>query len=266
MEIKCIDAHTHVQFPEFDDDRKEVILRACTQGIGIINVGTDEEQSKKAVELAHEYSDGVWATVGYHPHTAETLERADIKEIQKLAYDKRVVGIGECGLDYFRINEDDKKRITEKQKEIFTEHIQLAHTAQKPIVLHVRTSGPKLNDAFYDVLEILHSHKNILKKENPGICHFFTGTKDIAKRFLDLNFSFTFGGLITYNREFDEVLEYIPADHLLVETDAPFVPPKSHRGHRNEPSFITETVAFLADFKKVSTDIFFQNTKNIFGI
>ena len=287
MTFRIIDAHTHTQFPEYDTDRDEVIRRALDAGIGMVNVGTDAEMSRE---------EGVWATIGIHPTDAQiyaddTQMNADIKKLELLALDKKVVGIGECGLDYFRLenlHEADPRR---KQKELFTAQIELAHRVGKPLVLHVRPSAGS-TDAFEDVLDILNNHKELLTRKNPGIpgisssaqscgfqpkaedadvvlpgiCHFFTGTKEIAEKFLDLNFSFTFGGLITYNREFDEVLECISADHLLVETDAPFVAPKSHRGHRNEPAYVAEVAEFLGDFKKIPQKMFLENTKHVFKL
>lgn len=265
MNLRIIDSHIHVQFPEFDVDRKEVIQRAHEAGVGMINVGTDEETSRKAVELAREYEYGVWATVGIHPHETTQLiprQAENLKTLEELAKDEKVVGIGECGLDYFRLEEEETKK---QQEKLFVAQLELAKKVKKPIIIHCRPTTQKSVDAFEDILNILHTHKELLQK-TPGICHFFTGTEDIAKKFLDRNFSFTFGGLITYNREFDGVLKYIPADHLLVETDAPFVSPKSHRGSRNEPSYIIETAEFLADFKKVPVSTFLENTKKVFGI
>lgn len=263
MELNIIDAHTHVQFPEFEKDREDVIDRALSAGIGMVNAGADMETSRKAIELARRYEEGVWATVGIHPtELPAPANMAEIcRELTNLADDRKVVGIGECGLDYFR---SEEKEIRERQREVFILQIELARKAGKPLVLHIRPS-PKSADAFEDALEILSAHKNLLN-EIPGTCHFFTGTRDTAKKFLNLGFFFTFGGLITYNRDFDEVLEYIPADRILVETDAPFVSPKSHRGHRNEPVFVRETAEFLAGFKKISQDIFLRNTKRIFGL
>lgn len=265
MNLRIIDSHIHVQFPEFDVDRKEVIQRAHEAGVGMINVGTDEETSRKAVELAREYEYGVWATVGIHPHETTQLiprQAENLKTLEELAKDEKVVGIGECGLDYFRLEEEETKK---QQEKLFVAQLELAKKIKKPIIIHCRPITQKSVDAFEDILNILHTHKELLQ-ETPGICHFFTGTEDIAKKFLDFNFSFTFGGLITFNREFDAVLKYIPADHLLVETDAPFVSPKSHRGSRNEPSYIIETAEFLADFKKVPVSMFLENTKKLFSL
>lgn len=265
MNLRIIDSHTHIQFPEFDDDRNQVIQRAHEAGVGMINVGVDEETSRKAVELAHKYEHGVWATVGIHPHEITKFisrQTENLKTLEELAKDEKVVGIGECGLDYFRLEEEKTKK---QQEKLFLAQLELAKKVKKPIIIHCRPSTQKSVDAFKDILNILHTHKELLQKI-PGICHFFTGTKDIAKKFLELNFSFTFGGLVTYNREFDEVLTYTPADRMLVETDAPFVAPQSHRGHRNEPSYISEIADFLADFKNVPIEIFLQNTKRVFEI
>lgn len=260
--LRIIDAHTHVQFPEFDHDRQEVISRAHGQGIGMINVGTDLSSSQAAVALAQEYETGVWATIGAHPH--EISQNFDREAFERLAQNPRVVGIGECGLDYFRM-EGDKDRIIEKQKELFSQQIELAIRSKKPLVIHCRPSDTASSDAFEDVIAMLEERKNDLPQER-GICHFFTGTVPSAQRFLELGFSFTFGGLITFNREFDEVLRYIPERNILVETDAPFVAPKPYRGKRNEPAYVAETVRFLSEFKGVDPGIFLENTRRVFGI
>lgn len=254
-EIKIIDAHTHINFPQFDKDREEVIKRAFENDIGMISIGTDIEMTEKAIDIASE-NENIWATAGIHPHDAieynsfEDIDK-DIKILEELASDDNVVGIGECGLDYSQLKDEEEKK---KQKYLFSEQIKISHKTNKPIIIHCR-------DAFDDVLEILEENKDILLSE-PGICHFFTGDIDLAKQFLDLGFSFTFGGLITKTCEFDDVLNFIPNENILIETDAPFVSPKSKMGKRNEPLFILETLDTLSKIKEINSEKMAEITKN----
>jgi len=251
-----------------------VIGRALDAGIGMINAGADEQSSRDAVALSHKYPQGVWATVGHHP--SEALIHADIAqinaEIKKLAQDEKVVGIGECGLEYFKLDSAHEEEIKKSQKELFEAHIQLAHEVQKPLVIHCR-------EAFADTIEILKMHRGLLLSyaglpakalASAGILHFFTGTISDACELLKLGFSFTFGGLITFNRSFDEIIKFIPVDKILAETDAPWVAPLSHRGQQNEPLYIPEVVEWLAKIKGVEQKemekILLENTKRVFGL
>ena len=270
MEIKIIDSHTHVQFEQFDKDREDVITRALTGGVGMINAGADTKTSKSAAVLANKYSDGVWAAVGIHPTEMEAgadsaQADAEFKVIEKLAEETKVVGIGECGLDYYSKNNaglvpTDFDR--QNQIEMFERHINLSNKIRKPLVIHCR-------EAFADTINVLSANKNKLLPE-PGILHFFTGSIEDAHKLLELNFSFTFGGLITFNRSFDEVVKIIPLDKILIETDAPFVSPKSHRGQRNEPSFVSEVLLIIAQIKKIdevhAQKQILENTKKVFSL
>lgn len=256
-DIKIIDAHTHVQFSQYDKDRDDVVARALAQGVGMINAGADLKSSKDAVDLAHKYENGVWAAVGIHPTEPKDFDK--LEEAEKLAQDNKVVGIGECGLDFFR---DKDFEVQKKQKDIFEKHIQLSYDIKKPLIIHCR-------DAFADTIAILMAHKKDLLTD-PGVLHFFTGTINDAKKLLELNFSFTFGGLITFNRSFDDVLGLIPIEKIIAETDAPFVSPKSHRGQRNEPYYIIETISSIALIKNIEEnsvrDKILENTKRVFGL
>lgn len=267
MSIKIIDAHTHVQMIA-SAYQNEIIQRAQDAKIGMINAGADETSSKNAVLLANTRYN-LWATVGYHPH--EALTNQNFETIEILAKDKKVVGIGECGLDYFKLDPQQSEHIKREQKKLFEFHIQLAHKIQKPLVIHCR-------DAFTDMIQILRAHKNELLL-HAGILHFFTGTFHDAKQLLDLGFSFTFGGLITFNRSFDEIIKYIPSDKILVETDAPWVTPVSYKKSAflkneqgaaiNEPVYIIEVVKWLAKIKEMEVlemeKILLENTKRVFN-
>lgn len=254
--LMFIDAHTHAQFPEFDADRDAVMRRAKEAGVGMINAGADVASSQKAVVLARQHEGWAWAAVGIHP--TELNDAPSFEEIISLAADSSVVGIGECGLDYFHITDDAARR---RQKDFLLQHIALSHESKKPLVIHCR-------QAFADAIDLLQANRSALNAE-PGVLHFFTGTIDDARALLELNFSFTFGGLITFNRTFDDVLKFIPRDHLLIETDAPFVSPAPYRGKRNEPAYVVEVARALAGVLDVDrADLartLFETTRRVFN-
>lgn len=275
MEVPFLDAHTHVHFPAYDGDREAVMERATQANVAMITVGTQRDTSVSAVSFAQKYQQ-VWAAVGLHPsHTTasyhdekelSSLQAAGMKAADgevfdvdfytKLAQDQKVVAIGECGLDYFRLPEDSKS----KQKEAFFAQIDVSRTVGKPLMIHCR-------DAFGDLINILESVRHNLL---PGVIHFFTGTQDNAKKLLDIGFSFTFGGVVTFTDAYADVVKYIPIDRILSETDAPYVAPVPYRGRRNEPAFVVETVKKLAELKCVSVedmkDQIYKNVARIFKI
>lgn len=278
MDIKIIDAHTHVQMMD-PAQQSAVISRAVDMGIGMINAGADEQSSRDAVELAHRY-EYVWATIGHHPH--EVDKNPNLLFLKELAQDEKVVGIGECGLDYAHFARPKKGQTKEKeialnsveytaanierekkiQEKLFRAHIQIAYETKKPLVIHCR-------EAFTDTIRILRENKEKLLPQ-AGILHFFTGTSEDANNLLELGFSCTFGGLITFNRSFDEIIASIPNDRILAETDAPWVAPLSRRGHVNEPSYIPEVIAWLAKIKGISQEkmekIILENTRSLFRL
>jgi TatD DNase family protein len=235
-----IDAHTHLQFKNFDKDRDETIKRALDNGVWVVNAGANKELSEQAVEIAEKYPTGVWATVGVHPDDAK--EGFDYNFYKSLAEKKKVVGIGECGLDYYRLKPEDAEN-KKLQKEIFIEQIKLAKEIGKPLVIHCR-------QALEDLIDILESNKKFLNYP-PGIIHFFTGTAENAKKLLKMGFYFTFGGLITYNRDFDQIIKNIPIEKIMLETDAPFVSPAPFRGQRNEPLYVKEVAKKMAEIKNI---------------
>lgn len=265
-EAKLFDVHTHVQFAAFKDDADIVIQRALDAGIWMVNVGTQKDTSAKAIELAHKYPEGVYAAVGLHPihieklhHDAQELgdspemegftsrgEEFDSEFYRKLSQDLKVVAIGECGLDYYRLGSETK----EKQKKVFLQQIELAREVKKPLMIHCRR-------AFGDLISILQTASYKLQ---PSVVHFFSGTKDDAKKLLDLGFSFSFGGVITFAREYDEVVQYIPLGRITLETDAPYVAPVPFRGKRNEPLYVAEVVKKVAALKNFSVEEVSQKT------
>lgn len=241
-----IDTHAHVNFDDFKGDYKEVIKRALDEGIGIINVGAYGDASKRAVEIAEEYESGVYAAVGQHPGTKEEF---DYDYFLKLAKNEKVVGIGECGLEYYHIKDAS---LWEKQKEVFIKHLELAREVNKPIIIHCR-------DAHEDLLEILR-----LEAELPsGVMHFFTGNLEQAKKYIELGFYISFSGVITFANAYDEVVKNIPLEKILIETDCPFVAPVPHRGKRNEPAYVKHVAQKIAELRGWSFDeVAEQTTKN----
>lgn len=272
---KLFDVHTHLQFHAFKDDADLVIQRALAAGIWMVNVGTQVDTSQAAINIAEKFKEGVYAAVGLHPiHTQKSFydkqelggaaeftsrgENFDPVSYKKLAQHPKVVAIGECGLDYYRLEPDTK----EKQKKAFLQQIELAQEVSQPLMVHCR-------QAFGDLISVLTVNRLALN-DPPGIIHFFSGTKDDAKQLLDLGFSFSFGGVITFTRDYDEVLNYIPLNRLLLETDAPYVAPVPYRGRRNEPVYVVEVAKKLAEIKKTSmervAETTFANANKIFHI
>lgn len=234
MNLKYIDIHSHLNFPEFDNDRKEIISKMLEREIGTITVGTDFETSSSAVELAEKYPN-IWATVGIHPtHDADPLL------LEEFLSSPKVVGIGECGLDYGKagIIADEEK---EMQKRIFEVQIELASKYNLPIMIHARNSNE-------DILRILNEKKKIFPNLR-GNAHFFSGSIEQAYMYISLDFSVSFTGVITFARDYDEVVRSVPLENIMSETDSPFVSPLSCRGKRNTPLNIIEIVEKIGEIK-----------------
>lgn len=281
--VKFFDVHTHVQFAAFQDDRKEIIKRALDNKVWFVNVGTQRDTSAQAIEIANQYPEGVYATAGLHPiHTEKSYhdvqelggpstslpaqagsgftsrgEEFDYGYYKKLAENPKVVAIGECGLDYYRIVNHETGII--KQQKAFKEQIELARELGKPLMIHCR-------EAFDDLIDILQASR--FRLQVPGIVHFFSGTKENAQKLMDLGFFFSFGGVITFAREYEKLVRHIPLNKILLETDAPYVAPVPYRGKRNEPTYIVEVAKKIAEIKNLSleevTEKLFHNAEKIF--
>lgn len=258
---RYIDAHSHITFAKYDPDRGEVVARMQKEGVWTIGVGVDFETSKKEVEFAEKY-EGFFATVGLHPH--DNLDEVfDYDAYKKLAAHPRVVGIGECGLDYSRI-EGDIGSIKRRQCEIFSQQIKLANELNKPLMLHIRPSG-KTNDAYDDAYEIVKREAKV-----KGNVHFFAGDVPTAQKFIDLGFTLSFTGVLTFARNYDEVVRKIPLDMILSETDAPFVAPVPYRGKRNESTYVIEVVKKIAEIRGEEVETvqkqLVNNTRRVFSL
>lgn len=265
MKPRFIDAHAHLQFAAFDKDRDKVIARTLGEHVWAVNVGTQRNTSFSALKIAEAY-DGMFATVGLHPihtnsswHDPDELggekgfksrgEEFSYEYYRNLALNEKVVAIGECGLDYYRLGalpaaRQDEARI---QKQAFISQIELATEVGKPLMIHCR-------DAYDDLIDILVSRRDKLRKENPGIVHFFTGTEEQARKLLGLGFCFSFGGAITFGENYDNIIRALPLDSILLETDAPYVAPAPHRGKRNEPLYAIEVAKKISILKAVTLE------------
>jgi TatD DNase family protein len=263
MDFKYIDIHSHTNFKAFEEDRDAVIRRALDAGVAVINVGTQIDTSRFAVEMANKY-DGVYAIIGLHPiHTGASYhdtkelgeegkaftsrgEVFNYEEYKKLIVDPKVVAIGECGLDYYRCTEET----IAKQKQAFIEQINLANEFNKPLMLHIRNNpeSKELN-AYSDALEILKEHARV-----KGDVHFFAGSLEDAKGFVDFGFTLSFTGVVTFTHDYDEVVKATPLDMIMSETDSPYITPIPYRGKRNEPVYVIEVVKKIAEIKGLSVE------------
>jgi TatD DNase family protein len=259
MHLKFFDSHCHPQLSAFDADRKDVLQRMEAQAVGGLVVGTDLEESRKAVDLAKN-NDFLWAAAGFHPNDTPE-ESFDTKAFTELAHGPKVVAIGECGLDFYR---GDRASVERVQQERFLKHIELARTAKKPLMIHCRPSRGT-QDANEAMIEILKNNTDVR-----AVMHFFTATPAIAKQYIELGCYLSFPGVVTFTDMYDELILMTPMNKILSETDSPFAAPMPYRGKRNEPSYVIETVKKIAEIKDVPFEEIAmhirQNASDIFGI
>jgi TatD DNase family protein len=237
-----IDTHAHLDSPKFDNDREEVIARALEAGIDtIVNIGFNRETIPSTMALAEKYPH-IFAAVGWHPTDAVDMRlEEDLAWIERLCSHPKVVAIGEIGLDYYW--DTSPKEI---QHTVFREQIRLARKLNKPIVIHNR-------DAHEDVVRLLKEEN---AEEVGGIMHCFSGSWETAKKCLDMNFYISFGGPVTFKnaRVPKEVLERVPLDRILLETDAPYLAPHPYRGKRNESAYVRLVAEAAAEIKSITVE------------
>ncbi len=258
--MKIIDTHSHFNLHQFEHDLPESISRMAEAEVGTITIGIDLPTSDHAMRLAQEHS-SIWACVGQHP--TEWDKDFDEIEFRKLLSEKKIVAVGECGLDYYR--EKDRGAVVE-QKELFLKQIRLAHEFNLPLMLHIRPEQDTMN-AYEESLDILEEYKNTWP-DLRGTAHFFVGTKEVVKRFLELGFHISFSGVITFVKEYEELVKFVPIERILPETDAPFATPEPYRGTRNQPEYVIEVVKKIAevkglDFEGTQSQLL-ENTKRLF--
>lgn len=264
-----------MNFAAYEADREQVIKRALDSGVEMITVGTDLESSRAAIALA-EAHENMWATVGMHPIFAgeshndeqETGSKGGLRpkqdfdeaEFLALALHPKVVAIGECGLDYFHSKPED----IQSQREMFFRHINIANRVEKPLMLHIRNGKDgAMGSAYAEAVSILKERANVRAN-----FHFFAGTMDDLKDILDINGTVSFTGVVTFARNYDEVIRSVPLDRIMSETDCPYVSPAPNRGKRNEPSFVIETIKKIAEIRGQGEDMvaraLYENAQDMF--
>jgi len=297
---KYIDIHAHTNFEAFEEDRDQVISRALENDTWVINIGTQYDTSKKAVEITNEY-EGVYATIGLHPiHTGASFhdgtelgeegkeftsrgEIFDKEKYKELASQGKVVGIGECGLDYYHMDEGS----IEKQKIAFISQIEIANELGLPLMLHVRNNpntihptlsgtpqeGNLTHNAYFDVYELIKKYSKV--DGIKGVSHFFAGSVEDMKRFIEIGVCISFAGPITYKPnllicDYESVIKETPLDMILADTDSPYVAPVPHRGTRNEPLYVKDIVAKIAQIKGLEEEFVAKqivlNAKKLFDL
>jgi TatD DNase family protein len=262
---KFFDIHSHINFSDYGADLPSILKRMKEKKVWTITVGADLGSSKSAVELADK-TEGVFASIGMHPTETSSVGVApadfDEKAFAELVSHPKVVAIGECGLDYGKPGiVDDTEKI--RQKKGFEAQIDFAVKYDKPMMLHVR-------NAHKDVLDILASKKREHGNKLRGNVHFFTGTVGDEKKYLELVFSVSFTGVVTFVKDYDEAIANAPLNMIMSETDAPFVAPIPYRGKRNEPVYVEYIVKKMAQIKGKTVEemqkILVDNAIRIFNI
>jgi TatD DNase family protein len=271
-----IDTHAHVNFAAFKGDADEVIKRALEAGIFVVNVGSQYTTSKRAVEMAQNYPEGVYAAAGLHPiHLVKRKVNPDGSELNKndfettgevfdyeryleLAKNPKVVAIGEMGLDYHHfMDEDSAGELKIKQKETFLQGIKLANEIGKPIMIHCW-------DAYDDLLEILKN--NVVEKR--GIIHSFIGGYKTARKFTELGYKIGLNGMVTYTDDFNRLIKEVSLKDMVLETDCPYLAPVPHKGERNVPLYVKLVAEKVAKVKNIAFEevenIITETAKNLF--
>jgi len=247
-----VDSHCHLDFDSFDDDRTETIERALAAGVGtMVTICTRLSRFDEILAIARSH-ERIWCSVGIHPHQVAEEETATLDALLALAADPKVVGIGETGLDYYY---DYSPR--PDQAASFRTHIAAARETGLPLIVHTR-------DADDDMADILRDEYK--KGPYPAVLHCFSSTRPLAEAALDLGFYISLSGIVTFRNaeELRAIARDVPAERLLVETDAPFLAPVPRRGKRNEPSFVVHTAEKVAEIRGIDPEILARETTGNF--
>ncbi len=255
--MKLFDSHAHYNDEKFDDDREIILSNIFEADVSkIVNDGYSMESSKKAIEIASKH-ENIYATIGVSPNDIENLDSDYIEQLEKMARNNKVVAIGEIGLDYYW-NKENK----EKQKEVFIKQIELANKLNLPIVIHTR-------EAVMDTIDIL---KNKIECKKKGVFHCCPLNIELVKEALKLGFYISFAGPVTFksSKNANEVVNFVPLDRILIETDSPYLSPEPVRGTRNDSRNVKFIAEKIANLRNISIEevakITFENTSRIFSI
>ena len=235
--MRLIDSHCHLNYEGLAERQDEVLDAARARGVqGFLNISTRQREWGDIINVADRHAD-VWASVGVHPHEADSHPDLGSAALIEAADHPRVIAIGECGLDYYYDKSD-----RQAQRERFEAHIDAAKQTGLPLVVHTR-------DAEEDTAEILT--RAVKEKGVTGVLHCFTGSAELARVGLDLGFFISLSGIVTFKnaRDLQETAKWLPRHQMLVETDSPFLAPVPHRGQKCEPSFVADTASFVAELR-----------------
>lgn len=276
-----IDTHAHVNFRAYKDDAKEVLQRSLDAGVWVVNVGSQIDTSRQAAELAGQFETGVYAVIGLHPeHThsqyvdeEETHFKTREEDFNETVYTElvshpKVMGIGECGLDYYRLPEDKAShdQIKEKQIAVFKKQIRFAKTHNKALVVHSRPEKGS-DELYHDMLQVFEEEK---VNNTRLVVHSYTHEPKFLEKFLEYGAYLSFNGIITFDKtgNMKKLVEMCPLDRMLLETDCPYLTPVPNRGKRNEPLFVKFVAEKAAEIKNLPAkeieDVTFNNAKNLF--
>ncbi len=278
-----IDTHAHVNFKAYQEDAKEVLQRALSNGVWVINVGSQIDTSRQAAELAGQFAQGVYAVIGLHPehthsqhvdeeetHFKTREEDFSLPAYAELVVHPKVVGIGECGLDYYRLPEDKAlhEEIKRKQIEVFRKQIRFAKQYDKALVVHSRPEKGS-DELYHDMLRVFEEEK---VSEMRFVVHSYTHSPEFLEKFLTLGAYVSFNGIITFDKtgNMKKLVELCPMEKMLLETDCPYLTPAPNRGKRNEPDFVRFVAGKAAEIKQLSQaeieTATFDNAKQLFKI
>jgi len=243
-----VDSHCHIDMKQFNKDRDAVMQRARDAGItAVIDVGCDLASSESAIGFAERYNE-VFATVGFHPHSASEMGDGDLDRLEGLARHRKVVAIGEIGLDFYR-----NLSPREVQIEAFKKQLALARELGLPVVIHSRQAKD-------EVFSILTEWVDA-SGEDSGVLHCFSGDSELAKQYIDMGFFISIAGPVTYSSSTAiEIAREVSLDRLLIETDCPFLTPEPHRGKRNEPSYVLLVAQKIAEMRGITVDSVEEHT------
>lgn len=249
------DTHAHYDDEKFDIDREDVLNDLKNHDVNlVVNIGCDEKTSINSIKLAEKY-DFLYATVGFHPHSAKEFEEKHIDMLKEMAKHEKVLAIGEIGLDYYY---DNSPR--EIQKEVFAKQLQIANELSLPVVIHDR-------DAHKDCLDVINTHS-----PEKLVYHCYSGSPEYAEILLKKGYKMSFGGALTFKnaRVSQEVIDFLPLEAIMLETDCPYLSPVPHRGKRNDSRYINLIAEKISEIKGISyekvLEITYNNGKEFFGI
>ena len=247
-----VDSHVNLHGERYEEDLEDVFARASEAGVSAMLTISDRLDSTDAIKQVVEGRSNIWRSVGVHPHHAKDYSDLDAQTLIEMTTDPKVIGIGECGLD-FHYEYSDR----DVQEKVFRSHIEAARETNLPIIIHTRNA----DEMMADILE-----QEFQQGDFSILMHCYTSGQALADRALALGAYFAFSGIITFKKADDvrSVAERIPLDRLLLETDCPYLSPVPHRGKRNEPSFLPHVAEKLADVKGVSTDRIAEATTDAF--